>query len=140
MSAGSISRTRSPSPNAARHLCAERPELWPRALLQIACFIGRNAPFLDAALETRRWRVDDKTAFLLRERTALYDHGLAEPIIACHRLKVLTALEDEIAARPARPWEADMLAGVNRFLSSPVKRRHGLRHARQSLAFVAAEG
>jgi hypothetical protein len=31
------------------------------------------------------------------------------------------------------------LARVKRYLNSPIKRRHSLRHARQSLAFVAAE-
>ena len=126
--------------NAARHLCAARPDLWPKALLQIACFIGRNKPFVDAILDTGPWRIADRDAFLARERAALYDHGLPEPIIACHRLKVLTALGDEIATRPGRPWEGDMLAGINRFLRSPLKRRHSLRHARQSLAFVTAEG
>jgi nitrite reductase/ring-hydroxylating ferredoxin subunit len=126
--------------NAARSLCAERPDLWPKALLQIACFVGRNKPFIDAALDAGPWRVGDPDAFLARETAALYDHGVPEPLIACHRLKVLTALKDEIAARPGRPAEADMLAAVNRFLNSPLKRRHSLRHARQSLAFVAAEG
>jgi len=126
--------------NATRHLCTERPDLWPKALLQSACFIGRNKQFIDAKLDTGQWRVNDREAFLERETAGLYDHGVPEGIIACHRVKVLSALKDEIAARPGQGWESDALAAVNRYLNSPIKRRHALRHARQSLAFVAAEG
>jgi hypothetical protein len=32
--------------NAARKLCAWVPALWPQVQLQMACFLGRNAPFL----------------------------------------------------------------------------------------------
>ena len=38
------------------------------------------------------------------EMAGLYDHGIVEPIIACHRIKMLFALEDELATRrPTRP-------------------------------------
>jgi len=33
-----------------------------------------------------------------------------------------------------------LAAALNRFLLSPLKRRHALRSARQALAFVALEG
>ena len=70
----------------------------------------------------------------------LYDHGIPEPIIACHRLKVLFALEDELAAAPSAPWLETLCAGVNRYLNTPPKRHHGLRLARQARAFIAKEG
>ena len=125
--------------NAVRHLCEETPELWPEALLQLALFVGRNAKYATAE-DDGRWAVADREAFFPREMGALYDHGIPEPIVACHRLKMLFALEDELAAAPDAPWAEAMCAGVNRFLNSPLKRRHGLRIATQALEFIAKEG
>jgi nitrite reductase/ring-hydroxylating ferredoxin subunit len=125
--------------NASRHICEDRPDLWPRALLQLALFIGRNRKYVRGDEDASQWRVSDRSAFLAREQTALYDHGIVEPIIACHHLKVLFALEDELAAARDAPWADEMLAAVNRYLSTPMKRHHGLRTATQALDFVAKE-
>ena len=126
--------------SAARRLCDERPDLWPRALLQLALFVGRNKPYVTGDQDVSAWSVGDPAAFLRHEMERLYDHGVAEPIIACHRLKVLFALEDELAAAPDAPWVATLSAGVNRYLNTPPKRHHGLRLARQARAFIAKEG
>ena len=125
--------------NATRQLSAETPELWPRALLQLALFVGRNKAYVAADQDVARWHVADVRAFLAVEIGRLYDHGIPEPIIACHRLKVLLALEDELADAPAAPWAAAMASAVNRYLATPMKRRHGLRTATQARAFVARE-
>jgi len=125
--------------NAARHICEERPELWPRALLQMALFAGRNRGYVDAGLDAARWSVNDRTDFLGSEMSTLYDHGIVEPIIACHRLKMLFALEDELAAAPDAPWAAEMCAAMNRWLHNPQKRHHGLRIASQARDFIARE-
>jgi nitrite reductase/ring-hydroxylating ferredoxin subunit len=126
--------------NASRHLCEGRPDLWPQAALQLALFIGRNRKYVRPDEDISRWNVDDRAHFFTREMTALYDHGLPEPIIACHRLKVLFALEDELRASPDAPWADDMFRAVNRYLHTPMKRHHGLRTASQALDFVAKEG
>jgi nitrite reductase/ring-hydroxylating ferredoxin subunit len=126
--------------NACRHICEERPDLWPRAALQLALFIGRNRKYVLADEDGGRWRIDDRCAFLTREMKELYDHGIPEPIIACHRLKVLFAVEDELAATPDVPWADAMCAAVNRYLNTPMKRHHGLRIAAQALDFVGKEG
>ena len=126
--------------NAARHLCTEQPLLWPAALAQLALFVGRNKPFVQPQQDVSAWAVDDPAAFLAREMTALYDHAIPEPIIACHRLKVLFALSDELDHAPDAPWAPVALAAVNRYLNTPMKRHHGLRLARQARAFVAKEG
>jgi hypothetical protein len=84
--------------------------------------------------------VTDPAAFVAEEMGRLYDHGVPEPIIACHRIKVLFALEDEIAAAPGAPWTAVACAAVNRYLNSPTKRRHGVRLAKQARAFIDKEG
>lgn len=125
--------------NACRHICEERPDLWPKALLQLTLFVGRNRKYVNGSEAAGQWNVADRSAFLAREQHALYDHGIVEPIIACHRLKVLFALEDELAASPDAPWADDMCAAVNRYLHTPVKRHHGLRNAAQALDFVAKE-
>jgi nitrite reductase/ring-hydroxylating ferredoxin subunit len=125
--------------NAVRHICEERPELWPRALLQMALFVGRNRGFVDGAQDVARWQVDDSAGFIASEMSTLYDHGIVEPIIACHRLKMLFALEDELAAAPDAPWGAEMCAAMNRWLNNPQKRHHGLRIATQARDFIARE-
>lgn len=126
--------------NACRHICGERPDLWPRAALQLALFVGRNRKYVRADEDMARWPVEDRRRFLTDGTNALYDHGIPEPIIACHRLKVLVALEDELRAAPDAAWAATACAAVNRYLHTPMKRHHGLRTAAQALDFVAGEG
>jgi nitrite reductase/ring-hydroxylating ferredoxin subunit len=126
--------------NAARHICEDRPDLWPSALLQLALFMGRNRGYVDARQDLEQWRVDDPATFVMREKQALFDHGIVEPIVACHRLKVLFALEDELQASPGSAWRSVMCAGINRYLHTPMKRHHGLRLAAQARDFIAREG
>ena len=126
--------------NACRHICDERPDLWPRAALQLALFIGRNRKYVRPGKDGARWQVADRQAFLAAATKGLYDHGIPEPIIACHRLKVLIALEDELQAAPEAAWAEAACAAVNRYLNTPMKRHHGLRIAAQALDFVAREG
>jgi nitrite reductase/ring-hydroxylating ferredoxin subunit len=125
--------------NAARHICEDRPDLWPRALAQMALFAGRNRGYVDADQDIARWRVGDARAFIATEMATLFDHGIVEPIIACHRLKMLLALEDELRAAPDAPWAAEMCAAMNRWLHTPQKRHHGLRIVTQARDFIARE-
>jgi nitrite reductase/ring-hydroxylating ferredoxin subunit len=126
--------------NATRHICETQPDLWPAALLQLALFVGRNKAYVDGAQDTQSWRVDDVGGFIRRGQESLYDHGIVEPIIACHRVKMLFALEDELDAAPEAPWRHTMAAAMNRWLATPQKRHHGLRFAAQARDFVAREG
>ena len=126
--------------NAGRHISAARPELWPRVALQLALFLGRNQKYVRAGQDVARWRVDDRADFIQRSMASLYDHGIVEPVIACHPLKMLFALEDELGSVPDAPWADTLCAGMNRFLNTPMKRHHGLRTAAQALDFVAREG
>lgn len=125
--------------NAVRMLCRRYPALWPQGLLQIACFLGRNAPYTKADLDTAAWWVDRPASFADAVAARLLDHGQFEYIVACHFLKLATAVQEEIAAAPDAPWRDDLLAGLNRLLHTPIKRKFTLRTARQSLAFVARE-
>ena len=49
--------------NACRHICDERPDLWPRAALQLALFVGRNRKYVRPDRDGACWRVDDRRTF-----------------------------------------------------------------------------
>jgi nitrite reductase/ring-hydroxylating ferredoxin subunit len=125
--------------NAIRQHCAGQPGLWPQALLQMACFLGRNTPFLLPRADEASF-VDDEVAFLAREQRALFDHAIREPIFACHRVKVLAAVKEEAAWAGKGALSRHLIAATNRYLNNPIKSHHALRMARQALSFVEAEG
>ena len=105
----------------------------------MACFLGRNAPYVDGGLDVQAWRVEDPEAFFETTAQALLDHGQAEYIVSAHLLKTFTAVREEALAAPDAPAAADLLAGLNRLMNTPIKRKFTLRSARQSLEFVARE-
>ncbi len=133
--------------NAVREICTRRPELWPRGLLQMACFLGRNTPYVDRDLEVADWRAGaERAGFFEAAAARLLDHGQPEYILSGHLLKTFMAVRAEAAvlsegsgARGASGARADLLAGLNRLLNTPIKRKFTLRSARQSLDFVARE-
>jgi nitrite reductase/ring-hydroxylating ferredoxin subunit len=126
--------------NASRHICETDPNLWPNALLQLALFVGRNKSYVNAQQDVDAFRVKDSNGFIADEMGQLFDHGIVEPIIACHRIKMLFALEDELTAEPDAPWADTMCAAMKRYLHTPQKRHHGLRLATQAQDFIAKEG
>jgi nitrite reductase/ring-hydroxylating ferredoxin subunit len=126
--------------NASRHICETEPALWPNALLQLALFVGRNKSYVNAQQDVDAFRVNNRNAFVADEMSQLFDHGIVEPIIACHRIKMLFALEDELSAEPDAPWADAMCAAMKRYLHTPQKRHHGLRLATQAQDFIAKEG
>jgi hypothetical protein len=123
--------------DAARTAVEARPELWPNALLQLTCFIGRNSGYVDPALEERPHAVSDRREFLARRISDLFDHGRDRFIISVHLIKTLLAGEALMAALPD---QAPLIAAaLNRFLDAPMKGRHVLRTARQMREMVAQE-
>jgi len=64
--------------NAVRTACGRLPELWPQGLLQMACFVGRNAAYVDADLETEEWRVEDPAALSESSLRGLLRHAPPE--------------------------------------------------------------
>jgi nitrite reductase/ring-hydroxylating ferredoxin subunit len=120
--------------NAVRLQCEKYPELWPEGLLQMACFAGRNDGFTDPAVDAAAWRVADSDAFFAAALARILDHGQPENIVAVHVLKTTLATRTEALAT----GDADgmLLAGLNRFLHSPIRRRHVRRTMRQAMAFV----
>jgi len=125
--------------NAVRRLATDDPALWPQALLQMGCFLGRVSPFMTQAAAPG-WDVADIDAFLALERERLHDHGWRDPIFSSHRVKVLAAVAEEIAWAGRGPLADLLAAATNRYLNTGIKQHHGLRMATQALSFVAAEG
>ena len=126
--------------NAGRVQAERHPEIWPDVLLQLACFTGRNAKYTDGDQDISAWLVDDPLTFLEGASRRVFDHGQFEYIVSVHLVKLVVAAREEILARPDAPWAGVVAAAVNRFLNSPLKRKHTTRTARQALSFVAAEG
>lgn len=126
--------------NAVRRQCTRFPELWPQGLLQMACFAGRNAPYTGDDAPARHWRIDDAGAFFDATVDMLLDHGQPEPIVSVHLLKTTLAARQEIRASPSPETAAVVLAALDRFLNSPLRRKHVRRTARQAAAFVALDG
>ena len=63
--------------------------------------------------------------------------SLPEYILSGHLLKTFMAAREEVLAAPGTG--ADLLAGLNRLMNTPIKRKFTLRAARQSLEFVTRE-
>ncbi len=128
---------------ALRGIAGRTPALWPAGLLQLALFVGRNTPYLDAAVSTEaamaRWRVDDAAAFDARCVTDVLDHGIGLDIFPVHRLKTFLAVREAIAAGFPPSTKRALRAALNRLLAARFKQRHALRTARQALAGVARE-
>jgi nitrite reductase/ring-hydroxylating ferredoxin subunit len=126
--------------NAVRRQCTKFPALWPQALLQMACFVGRNTGFTTAAGQLAAWRVSDRGAFETGAVARLVDHGEDRYILAAHLVKTYLAAIEEVVSGLPDETEAIVLAAINRFLNSPLKRKHVRRTAHQALDFVALEG
>ncbi len=129
--------------HALREQCSRQPVLWPRGLLQLAMFVGRNSRYLDpdttAQMAVREWAVTDEAAFHHRAISSIVDHGIGLPLFAAHRLKTWSAVRDEVSAGLPAGVRTAMLAAANRLLAARFKQRHALRTAHQALGFVAKE-
>src|SRR5262249_61499629 len=103
--------------------------------LQMACFPGRTRPFLDLGVAEAAWRVPEPDAFFAATRERILDHGIRDPIFSAHLVKTTAAVAAELPHASAS-CRAALLAGLNRFLSSPLKQKHVRRLARQAIALV----
>jgi nitrite reductase/ring-hydroxylating ferredoxin subunit len=121
--------------NAARVLCTRYPRYWGVALLQMACFLGRNRPYLDLEIDESAWQVPEPETFFAAVHERLLDHGIRDPIYSAHQVKTTAAVAEELPHASA-PCRAALLAGLNRFLHSPLKQQHVRRLARQAIALV----
>jgi nitrite reductase/ring-hydroxylating ferredoxin subunit len=122
---------------AAWVVTRRRADLWPAVLLQLACFVGRNAGYVAADLDTERYHVADADRFVADSIGELFDHGRDRFIISVHLTKTLLASTNLI--RTIRDLTPTLTAALNRFLHAHVKGRHVLRTARQMRELVEQE-
>jgi nitrite reductase/ring-hydroxylating ferredoxin subunit len=121
--------------NAARVVCTRYPRYWGAALLQMACFLGRNRPYLDLGIDESAWQVPDPDAFFAAAHERILDHGFRDPIFSAHLVKPTAAVLEELPYASASCRRA-LLASLNRYLHSPIKQQHVRRLARQAIALV----
>ena len=121
--------------NAARILCTRYPQYWGAALLQMACFLGRNRQYLNLGVDGLSWHVPDPESLFAGAHERLLDHGVRDPIFSAHLLKTTIAVAEELP-HASPPCRDVLLAGLNRFLHSPLKQQHVRRLARQAIALV----
>jgi nitrite reductase/ring-hydroxylating ferredoxin subunit len=125
---------------AVRMQCEKYPELWPAGLVQIACFVGRNASFTVTDPDIASWRVDGIAEFFERTVADLHNHNCDEFIVSAHLLKTVLAARSEVRAGAPEEVCEYLAAAINRFLSSPLKRKQAHRTAHQAMKFVAMDG
>jgi nitrite reductase/ring-hydroxylating ferredoxin subunit len=121
---------------SGERLAVQQPELWPAVLLQLACFIGRSAAYVDPAPPAAAPPPDPAT-FFAAATEELFDHGRDRFIISVHLIKTLFA-----ARRLVDDGHADAAltaAALDRYLHARTKGRHVLRTARQMLVLVEGE-
>lgn len=125
--------------NAGRRIAERYPELWPDVLLQIGCFLGRNAGFVDPARDISEWQVEDPRGFLAETAANIVDHRNSEFIVSAHLVKMTCAVREEVEARPEAPWVPGLVTALNRFLNEPIVRKLTRRTAYQALKTVEGE-
>ena len=106
-------------------------------LLQLACFVGRNAGYVDARLDTSFYSAGDADRFIADSISELFDHGRDRFIISVHLTKTLLAGVNLMRSDPS--LAPTLTAALNRFLHANMKGRHVLRTARQMRELVEQE-
>ena len=124
---------------AVRASCERHPREWPRGLLQMACFVGRNRAFTVAEPDLDHWHVEDIDGYMDSAVERLFDHGDPEFITSVHLLKTTLAVREELARGLPEEVAALCVAALRRFLETPLKRKHLRRTVSQALSFVARE-
>ncbi len=117
---------------------SEDPAIWQSGLMQLACFVGRNAAYLQEA-DVSSWHVDDPDAFLAGEKAKLFNMDEGEYIYGVHRLKMVVAVE-KLAPRLTDTTREFVFAALHRYLRSRLRQRHPARTAFQARETVARAG
>jgi len=124
--------------DAVAELCGRHPHLWPAGLLQMACFTGRNAAYLDRDLDPSPFAVEDEEAFARTVTDRILDHGLRDPIFSAHILKTSRSVLAR-APNASASCRSALLAALARFCAGPLKEKQIRRLAYQALALVGRD-
>jgi hypothetical protein len=121
--------------NAVRAVNERETGLWKKGLLQMAAFYGRNTPYL-TEINVDDWKVEEFETFKANLLERVYDHGLPAPIFSAHIIKTGMACFEELEKGVSRNTREVFLAGLNRFLNSPLKAKHARRMVHQGVSLV----
>ncbi|UTW54109.1 Rieske 2Fe-2S domain-containing protein [Kordiimonas sp. SCSIO 12610] len=107
-------------------------------LLQMACFVGRNARYLgDNEFETHQ--ISDHNQYIQDQKAALFNMDEGEYIYAVHRLKMICAVE-KLSGMVSVETVSLLVAALNKYLSSRIRMRHPARALYQARETVMREG
>lgn len=118
---------------AALRACSDQPRLWPQALVQLACFVGRTVYAVD------RQRVTECAAMnaaAFSDIDDLIDHGSGLPIYACHRVKTYFAVQ---ALTREHPDSGLLWAAFQRYAKASYPHKQVLRTAQQMVDLIARD-
>ena len=93
--------------------------------MQMACFYGRNASFIDEGHDAEQWIVEDFEAFKKTCIEKILDHGLPVPIFSAHLMKNFRAAgeEHEPASAQTKDWLLRAHNRLPRACSTATRRR-----------------
>lgn len=115
----------------------ENESYWKSGLLQMACFAGRNKPFI-AENTFVKWKVENRERFMAEQKADLFNMDYGEYIYSVHRLKMVCAVEHLLdLVSPATA--ATLLAALNRYLHAYVRQKAPAREAYQAKFHVERE-
>lgn len=124
--------------NAVHHFASKYPKYWASGLLQLACFYGRNSPYIDPKLSIGTEPIINLDEWKSKIIDGIFDHGIAEPIHSAHVLKTSISIFEE--ARKLSNADKQLLyQALKRLLNSPLKRKHARRIACQAIALVGKD-
>jgi len=122
---------------AGARVAAESPDLWPAVLLQLACFIGRNARYASSQCNAAFLNEGEAELFFSEPAHLLIDHGRERFIVSVHLTKTFYAgrrlVEHGLADKTL------LASAIRRYIMAPAKGRHVLRNARQMFELVSTE-
>ena len=124
--------------HAVKMQCEKFPHMWKAALVQLACFSGRNHPFIDLKQDVSPWWVKDEKKFFNKVEVKLLDHGLESSILVAHYLKTYCAVK-ALLPHVSQETRKYLLAGLNRFLNSRYKHKHTRRKIKKALELIGKD-
>lgn len=120
--------------NAGRNLLELAPHRLPDILVQLACFYGRNRRYTAESM-IKEWCISNREDLWNRCIELSLDSHIGLPIFVTHYLKLTVATFEELDTASSSTAE-QLLAALNRFISSPLKQRHRRRAVYQALKLV----
>ncbi len=115
----------------------ENPDHWKSGLLQMACFVGRNKPYLSYDRYDELY-VENKDVFWAAMKADLFNMDCGEYIYSVHRLKMVRAVEHLVQLVSDNTANI-LIAALNRYLKAHMRHKSPARVAYQARQLVGKE-